>query len=125
MPIKTAGTNTIYNTKQLSKPIPDTSNYKPQSIMDSIKTGIGLGIGLKITDSIFGNRQIEVINKSEKQTTQNNNIPKISTSTFMNNDKCNYILDEYRINNCIMNTNNDNNKCNELYEKFYRCQKNA
>jgi hypothetical protein len=118
---------TISVSKPVSNPItgpsPNTNSfptYQPPSMIDNIKAGFGLGvgssIGARITDSIFGNRRVEVINKTEPTPTN----LQVQTPTSTNNE-CYNIMDEYRFNNCIMDRNND--KCNELYNKFNSCQK--
>ena len=128
MPTKTTKTNnnnsrSISVSKPVSNPIASPSHttfptYQPPSMIDNIKAGFGLGvgssIGARITDSIFGNRTVNVVNKTEEQT------PALSTNSHV--DKCHYIIDDIRFNKCDNNTNND--KCNELFEKFYSCHKN-
>lgn len=133
MPTKTKTNNnnsskSISVYKPVSNPIasrsPYTSShptYQPQSMMENIKAGFGLGvgtsIGARITDSIFGNRTFNVVNKIEEQTQSS-----VSTSTNSHVDKCHYIIDEIQFNKCDNNVNND--KCNKLFEKFYSCHKN-
>jgi hypothetical protein len=125
MPTKTnnnKSSKSIYMSRPINNPIigPSHTTYQPPSMIDNIKAGFGLGIGSsigsRITDSIFGNRKIDVINKTEPTPT---NLQEQKPTTT--NNECYNIMDEYRYNNCIMEKNND--KCNELYDKFYSCQK--
>jgi hypothetical protein len=143
MPSKTNNKSSKYisiSNPTRSKNIQGTSHttattYQPPSMMDNIKSGFGLGIGssigARITDSIFGNRTVNVFNKSESEPVTET-IPEISSlpnTSSSNTDtdttiNCHHIIDEYRFNNCIMYRNNDNDTCNRLYDKFFSCQKN-
>jgi hypothetical protein len=110
-----------------------STTYHPPSMMDNIKSGFGFGIGssigARITDSIFGNRTVNVVNKSESVTEtvpETSSLPNTSSSNTDTDTtiNCHHIIDEYRFNNCIMYRNNDNDTCNRLYDKFFSCQKN-
>jgi hypothetical protein len=129
MPTKSNNNNksskSISASKPMNNPVTNPSHtvptYQQPSIIDNIKAGFGLGvgssIGARITDSIFGNRTVTVDNKTETA-----NLQEKYLDTNSQVDKCHYIIDDIRFNKCDNNTNND--KCNELFEKFYSCHKN-
>ena len=120
MPTK-SNNNKSSKSISVSKSMNNPVVYQQPSMIDNIKSGFGLGvgssIGARITDNIFGNRTVTVDNKIETPNLREQNL---ATNSYV--DKCHYIIDDIRFNKCDNNTNND--KCNELFEKFYSCHKN-
>lgn len=94
----------------VSSPITRAPVYSPPTIWDSMKAGFGMSMGSRMFGFIFGDPTVKVEHK---------NLPP-PTSVYKEQNNCDTLREQIKFYQC---DNDDNDRCDELYREFYKCQK--
>ena len=101
--------------KKPTTPSPSPITRPPVSqqstLWDSVKMGFGMSMGSRMFGFIFGDPTVRVEHK---------NLPPPPTSVYKEQNNCDTLREQIKFYKC---DNDDNDRCDDLYRQFYKCQK--
>ncbi len=86
--------------------------YSPPTLWSSVKAGFGMSMGSRMFGFIFGDPTVKVEHK---------NLPPQPTSVYKEQNNCDTLREQIKFYKC--DDDNDKDRCDELYNQFYKCQK--
>ena len=109
-PVATRG-NSLNTQTPISSP-PVYSPPQKSTLWDSVKMGFGMSMGSRMFGFIFGDPIVKVEHK---------NLPPQPTSVYKEQNNCDTLREQIKFYKC--DDDNDKDRCDELYNQFYKCQK--
>ncbi len=87
-----------------------TPAYSPPTLWGSVKAGFGMSMGSRMFGFIFGDPTVKVEHKNQPP----------PTSVYKEQNNCDTLREQIKFYKC--DNQNDNDRCDELYRQFYKCQ---
>ena len=94
-------------------PITRPTASQQSTLWDSVKMGFGMSMGSRMFGFIFGDPTVKVEQK---------NLPPQPTSVDKEQNNCDTLREQIKFYKCDYN-DNDNDRCDDIYRQFYKCQK--
>jgi hypothetical protein len=112
MPHKNENKKPTRMTSHTPTPTPAYSPTQQSTLWDSVKAGFGMSMGSRMFGFIFGDPTVRVEHK---------NLPPPPTSVYKEQNNCDTLREQIKFYKC--DNQNDNDRCDDLYRQFYKCQK--